>query len=131
MAGQNVQVDRHGHFLSRGPEFVIVAGVEGQVRMGCLPDDGALQPRFLASFQFFYRLVNVVHGDGTDADQALRSHLAVLDQPVVVAVKTGFLQLRIIKPEKAQQMRRVKHLCTDAIGLHLLEPVMGILAARM
>src|SRR5713226_1905845 len=131
MAGQDVQVNRHIELLRRGPELIVVFRVKGQARMRHLPNDGASEAGFFAAFQLFYRCIDVVHGDGGDADQAFGSRLTIVDQPVVVGGKASGLQFRIIKMEKVQEIRRVQHFRTEAIGLHLCDSAGGMCPAGM
>src|SRR5262245_28936435 len=49
VAGQNVQAHGRIQILRRGPELIIVAGMEWQIRMRGLPDNGAFEAGFVAT----------------------------------------------------------------------------------
>src|SRR5438067_5973157 len=100
-----------------------------QIRMRRLPDERAFQPLPAAALELLHRLVDVVHRDRRDADEAVRRDAAVLEQPIVVDAKAGLLQPRVREREKAEHQRGVEHLRAQAIDFHLLDARVRIVAA--
>src|SRR2546428_7086318 len=102
-----------------------------KIRVRRLPYDRSPQSSFMTALQFPDGMIDVVDGNRGDADQSLRRGLAILNQPVIVDSKTGFLQARVIERKEIQHQRRVKNLRAEPIGLHLLDPGVWIPTAGM
>src|SRR5690242_15565658 len=97
-----MEADRRVEVLSRRPEFIVVAGMEGKVRMRRLPDDRALQPRLTTAFQFFDSVFNVVNRNRGNTDQAIGIDAAIIDEPVVVNAKARLLESGIIERKQIE-----------------------------
>ena len=67
-----------------------------------MPDDRPLQTGFVAPFELFDTVVDIVHRNGGDPDQTISIDAAIIDQPVVVDAKTGFLQPGIIESKEIE-----------------------------
>src|SRR5439155_13825683 len=122
VAGEDVHADRRIQVLGCRPEFIVVAGMKREIRMWRLRDKAASEPRLAAAFQLLDRVIHVIDRDGGNADEAVPGHAAVLDQPIVIEAKAGFLQPGILESIQTQQERRIEHLGGEAVDLHLPDP---------
>src|SRR6266540_1223269 len=109
VAGQNMQTHGSIELLARGPEFVVMTGVKGEIGMGCLPNNRALESRFVASLELFDAVIDVIDRNGRNADEPIRIDAAVVDKPVIVDAKASFLQTGIIESEEIEHQGRIKH----------------------
>src|SRR2546422_8486134 len=128
-ARQDMHADGRIELLGRRPEFVVVTGMKRQIRMGRLPDQCALEPRLVAALQLLDGTVDVVDGDGRNADEALAVHAAVFDQPVVEEEKARFLHSGVMKGIETQQQRRIEPLGAQAVDFHLPDPRVRVRSA--
>src|SRR5207237_1786400 len=128
-AGEDVHADRRFEVLRRRPEAVIVAGLERQIRMRRLPDERAMEAGLAAALELLHRVVDVVHRDRRDADEAIAIDAAIFQQPVVVGPEAGLLQPGVALREEAKEQRRVEHFGAEAVDLHLLDPGARIVSA--
>ena len=99
--------------------------------MGCLPDDRALQTSFVAALELLDALLDIIHWNRGDPDQAIGTDAAVVDQPVVINAKTGFLQARIIEREEIEHQSWIEHFRTEPVGFHLFDAGARIPTAGM
>src|ERR1041385_8496235 len=131
MACEDVETHWHLH-VGRGiPEFIVVVGVEGKVRVRYFPDRDAVEAAFLAALHLGDAAVGVVERDRGAADQTMRRDAAIIHQPIVVDAEAGFLHARVVEREEAERERRVEHLGAEAVGLHLLDARVRVLPAGM
>src|SRR5712691_7032435 len=128
VTGQDVHADGRFQVLGRRPEFVVVAGMKREIRMGRLPDQRAPEPRLAAAFQLLDRVVDVINRDGRNADEAVPGDAAVFDQPIVVKAKARFLQPGILESIETQEERRIEHLGGETVDFHLPDPRVRILS---
>ena len=105
--------------------------VKRQIRVRRLPDDRALYAGLGAALEFLYRFIDIVDGDRGDPDQALRRHVAILDQPIVVGAETDGLELTVVHSEVGQQIRREEHFGAETVGFHLFDSVRWIRSPGM
>src|SRR6266545_2619703 len=110
-----MQAHRSIQILTRAPKLIVVAGVEGEIRMGRLPNDRAFQSGFVASLEFFDAVIDVIDRNGRNADQPIRIDAAVIDKPVVVDAEASFLQTGIVESEKIEHQGRIEHFSAKAV----------------
>src|ERR1051325_6570638 len=96
-----------------------------------LPDDCPLQTGFVAALELFDPMIDVVHWNRRDADQSIGIDAAIIDQPIVIDAKTGFLQAGIIEGEQIEHQSRIEHFSTEAVRFHLFHPGAWIPTAGM
>src|SRR5262245_35288967 len=131
MTGQNVQMHGNLQILRCRPELVVVFRVKRQIRMRRLPDDRALYAGLGAALEFLYGFIDIVDGDRSDADQALRRHSTVFDQPVVISTETDRLELAVVHGEVRQQIGRKKYFGAEPVGFHFFYAARRIGSAWM
>src|SRR5918995_5768327 len=102
-----------------------------QIRVRRLPDDRALYAGLGAALEFLYRPIYIVDGDRGDSDQALRRHLTVIDQPIVVSAETDFLEFPVVHREVRQKIGRKEYFGAEPVGFHLFDSVGGIRSPGM
>src|SRR6266850_7179572 len=96
-----------------------------------LPDDRSLKAGLRATLQLLYSPVDVINRDRSDTNQTIGSNLTIIKQPIVVRSKTGLLKLCVVHGEMRQQIGRVKHLCAEPVGFHLLDSAIWVRPARV
>src|SRR5262245_3079439 len=96
-----------------------------------LPDDRAFQSGFMAALEFFEAVVDVVNRNSRDADQPMGVDAAVIDQPIVVNPKAGFLQAGIVESKEIEHQGRIEHFSAEPIGFHFFHSGVGVPATGM
>src|SRR5882672_12501441 len=96
-----------------------------------LPDDRSLKAGLRATLQLLYSPVDVINRDRSDTNQTIGSNLTIINQPIVVRSETGLLKLCVVHGEVRQQIGRVKHLCAEPVGFHLLDSAIWVRPTRM
>jgi hypothetical protein len=97
-------------------------------------EHGALEPQLANMCQLHQRVLQVGHGDDTQAQQAVGGHRAiVLCQEIVVGADTGFVCLVVtdIAPEVwARGLPWKQHLSVDAVKVLFLQALLSWACAR-
>src|SRR6266542_6126386 len=102
VAGQDVQAYGRIQVLSRGPEFVIVAGVKRKIRMGRLPDNRAFEAGLAAAFQLFDADIDIIDRNGWNPDQPVSIDATIIDQPIIIDPEARLLHASIVESEQIQ-----------------------------
>src|SRR5258706_3532769 len=90
-----------------------------QARMRHLPDHRADDALFFAPLHFGDGVIDVVHRDQSDAEQAIRHFLAVIDDPIVIRTEQRLLQSSILDTVQAKPQAWIEYLCGDTVGDHV------------
>src|SRR5712692_3713429 len=128
---QDVQVHRHVQVLRGLPERIVIVARKWQMLRRYLPDQTPNQPCLLAPFQLLDGVFDIIQRDHRNPDQPSRRHFAVLDQPVISDMKTGFLHFGIFQGKKTKPKGGIEHLGRYAIDLHLTQTRLGIPATGL
>src|SRR5712692_4581177 len=128
---QDVQVHRHVQVLRGFPERIVIVARKWQMLRRYLPDQTPNQSCLLAPLQLLDGGFDIIQRDHRNPDQPPRRHFAVLDQPVVGDLKTGFLYIGIFQGKKTKPKSGIEHLGRYAIDLHLAQARLGVPATGL
>src|SRR5919109_348590 len=118
-AGENMKVKRHCEILGGSPEALVMLRVKWQIRMRHLPDHGPNDPLLLAALHFDDRLVDVVDGNKADTKETVGRFCAIVDQPVIVGSKQGFLKRRVFDAIQTKSQAGIENFGENAVLLHV------------
>ena len=130
LAGQNMQADRQVQILGGRPERI-----KGGIAVGHLPGRGRVDHDPAQAFvghalQLAYGLLDILHGNQTQTNQALGGVTDKFGYPVVIGPEARPLKVGVFEVEEEHAEGRVQHFSLDPVDILILEPFDRVPTAR-